>query len=192
MRTPNFALFEDYNSYKNSVHSVNVQFYQHAESKLKLTSANAFSQILKLSIHQYCSFCETSTNIYLLPSDILSPQTIFTDKEVTQVNVPAVSGDMGILANHVPIVEQLKPGVVEVLEGTNSSKFFVSGGFVSVLPDSKIAINSVEAFPLDAFDKSSVKTLLAEAQKNAASSDELVAAEASIEVEVLEALSAAL
>lgn len=99
---------------------------------------------------------------------------------------------MGILANHVPIVEQLKPGVVEVLEGTNSSKFFVSGGFVSVLPDSKIAINSVEAFPLDAFDKSSVKTLLAEAQKNAASSDELVAAEASIEVEVLEALSAAL
>jgi F-type H+-transporting ATPase subunit delta len=192
MRTLNFALFEDYNSYKNSVHSVNVQFYQHAESKLKLTSANAFSQILKLSIHQYCLICETSTNIYLLPSDILSPQTIFTDKEVTQVNVPAVSGDMGILANHVPIVEQLKPGVVEVLEGTNSSKFFVSGGFVSVLPDSKIAINSVEAFPLDAFDKSSVKTLLAEAQKNAASSDELVAAEASIEVEVLEALSAAL
>ncbi|KGK39456.1 hypothetical protein JL09_g1386 [Pichia kudriavzevii] len=112
--------------------------------------------------------------------------------EVTQVNVPAVSGQMGILANHVPIVEQLKPGVVEVLEGSNSSKFFVSGGFVSVLPESKIAITSVEAFPLDSFEPSTVKTLLAEAQKKADSSDELAAAEASIEVEVLEALSTAL
>lgn len=99
---------------------------------------------------------------------------------------------MGILANHVPIVEQLKPGVVEVLEGSNSFKFFVSGGFVSVLPESKIAITSVEAFPLDSFEPSTVKTLLAEAQKKADSSDELAAAEASIEVEVLEALSTAL
>lgn len=119
-------------------------------------------------------------------------QTIFNKKEVTQVNVPAITGDMGILANHVPIVEQLKPGVVEVLEGTTSSKFFISGGFVSVLPDSTISITTVEAFPLDAFETSTVKTLLTEAKKNAASSDEKVAAEASIEVEVLEALATAL
>lgn len=99
---------------------------------------------------------------------------------------------MGILANHVPIVEQLKPGVVEVLEGTSSSKYFISGGFVNVLPDSKIAITTVEAFPLESFEASTVKSLLAEAQKNAASSDEKVAAEASIEVEVLEALQTAL
>lgn len=133
-----------------------------------------------------------NTNIFLILFNFFLLQTIFQDKEVTQVNVPAVSGDMGILANHVPIVEQLKPGVVEVLEGSASSKFFVSGGFVSVLPDSKISITSVEAFPLDAFDAPTVKTLLAEAQKNAASSDEQVAAEASIEVEVLEALATAL
>lgn len=99
---------------------------------------------------------------------------------------------MGILANHVPIVEQLKPGVVEIFEGTSSSKFFVSGGFVSVLPDSKIAITAVEAFSLEDFDAATAKTLLAEAQKNAASSDEIVAAEASIQVEVLEALTTAL
>ncbi|GMM44335.1 F1F0 ATP synthase subunit delta [Pichia kluyveri] len=136
------------------------------------------------------TYAEAASSLKL--SFSMPHDTIFTNKEVTQVNVPALSGDMGILANHVPIVEQLKPGVVEILEGSNSSKFFISGGFVSVLPDSKISITSVEAFPLDAFDKSSVKTLLAEAQKNAASSDELVAAEASIEVEVLEALNTAL
>ncbi|KAG0687202.1 delta subunit of the central stalk of mitochondrial F1F0 ATP synthase, atp16 [Pichia californica] len=113
-------------------------------------------------------------------------------KEVTQVNVPAITGDMGILANHVPVVEQLKPGVVEILEGTSSSKFFISGGFVSVLPDSTIAITTVEAFPLSDFEPATVKNLLTEAKKNATSSDEKVAAEASIEVEVLEALTTAL
>lgn len=133
---------------------------------------------------------DRNTNMLLLR--LFFSQTIFNKKEVTQVNVPAVSGDMGILANHVPIVEQLNPGVVEILEGTNSSKFFISGGFVSVLPDSSIAITTVEAFPLDAFEASTVKTLLTEAKKNAASSDEKVAAEASIEVEVLEALTTAL
>ncbi|AWU75627.1 ATP synthase F1, epsilon subunit [Pichia kudriavzevii] len=138
-------------------------------------------------VRTYAEAAESLKLSFSMPHD-----TIFINKEVTQVNVPAVSGQMGILANHVPIVEQLKPGVVEVLEGSNSSKFFVSGGFVSVLPESKIAITSVEAFPLDSFEPSTVKTLLAEAQKKADSSDELAAAEASIEVEVLEALSTAL
>lgn len=118
--------------------------------------------------------------------------TLLADKAVTQVNVPGVSGDMGILADHVPIVEQLKPGLVEVLEGTASTKYFISGGFVSVLPGSKVSITTPEAFPLESFDAATVKSLLAEAVKNSASADEKIAAEASIEVEVLEALSAAL
>ena len=41
------------------------------------------------------------------------------------MNIPAESGEMGILANHVPAIEQLKPGLVEVLEeGGASKKFF--------------------------------------------------------------------
>jgi F0F1-type ATP synthase epsilon subunit len=39
-------------------------------------------------------------------------------------NIPAVSGDMGILANHVPTVEALRPGLVEVIESAGSSKKF--------------------------------------------------------------------
>lgn len=42
-----------------------------------------------------------------------------------QVNIPAESGEMGVLANHVPSIEQLKPGLVEVMEeGGASKKFF--------------------------------------------------------------------
>ena len=39
-----------------------------------------------------------------------------------QVNIPAESGEMGILANHVPAIEQLKPGLVEIIEEAGASK----------------------------------------------------------------------
>jgi len=41
------------------------------------------------------------------------------------VNIASTAGDMGILANHVPSIEQLKPGVIEILENpTTSKKYF--------------------------------------------------------------------
>jgi len=77
---------------------------------------------------------------------------------------------MGILANHVPSIEPLRPGVVEVIEAGNSSKkwfggdifihqlsmmlsdfYIVSGGFATVHPNNKLTINVVEAAPLEHF-----------------------------------------
>lgn len=43
-----------------------------------------------------------------------------------QVNIPAESGDMGILANHVPSIEQLRPGVIDIIEESGGSKQFFS------------------------------------------------------------------
>lgn len=53
-------------------------------------------------------------------------QSLYSHSGVTQVNIPAVSGDMGILATHVPSVEALRPGVVEVIEesGGQGKKWF--------------------------------------------------------------------
>jgi F-type H+-transporting ATPase subunit delta len=53
-------------------------------------------------------------------------QSLYSSQGVTQVNIPAATGDMGILANHVPSVEALKAGVVEVIEdaGSQSKKWF--------------------------------------------------------------------
>ena len=36
-------------------------------------------------------------------------------EDVIQVNISAASGDMCILANHVPSIEPLHPGILEVL-----------------------------------------------------------------------------
>lgn len=44
--------------------------------------------------------------------------------DVTQVNIPAETGDMGILANHVPSIEAVRPGLVEVIESNGTTKKF--------------------------------------------------------------------
>ncbi len=120
----------------------------------------------------------------------LPHEALYSASDVIQVNIPATSGDMGVLANHVPSIQQLKAGLVEVLEESGSSKqFFVSGGFAVVQPDSKLTINAIEAYPLADFSSEAVRNQLSEAQRAASGSgSEQDIAEARIEVEVLEAL----
>ncbi|ORZ25242.1 ATP synthase [Absidia repens] len=125
---------------------------------------------------------------------VLPHQSIYKAATVQQVNLAATSGDMGILANHVPTIEQLNPGVVEVVESAEvTKKFFVSGGFATINPDSTLNINAVEASPLEDFSVERVQSALAEAQRVAAGNgSEVEKAAAKVEVEVYEALQHAL
>ncbi|KAL8338379.1 hypothetical protein RB598_006985 [Gaeumannomyces tritici] len=127
-------------------------------------------------------------------AEAVSDKSIYKSQDVVQVNIPAESGEMGVLANHVPSMEQLKPGLVEVIEESGGSKqFFLSGGFAIVQPNSHMSINAVEGFPLEDFSADAVKAQIAEAQKVASGSgSELDIAEAKIELEVLESLQAVL
>ncbi|KAJ9615396.1 delta subunit of the central stalk of mitochondrial F1F0 ATP synthase, atp16 [Cladophialophora chaetospira] len=124
----------------------------------------------------------------------LPHQSIYTSQDVVQVNIPAESGEMGILAQHVPSIEQLKPGLVEIIEESGGNKqFFLSGGFAVVQPDSVLSINAVEGFPVEEFSEEAVRSQIQEAQKVASGSgSEQDIAEAKIEIEVLESLQAAL
>merc|ERR1712169_122958 len=120
----------------------------------------------------------------------LPHQSIYKSKNVVQVNIPAESGEMGVLANHVPSIEQLKPGLVEVVEESGGAKqFFLSGGFATVQPNSTMSINAVEGFPLEDFSADAVRAQIAEAQKVGSGSEQDIA-EAKIELEVLETLAA--
>ncbi|KAG2170723.1 epsilon subunit of F1F0-ATP synthase N-terminal domain-containing protein [Aureobasidium pullulans] len=120
----------------------------------------------------------------------LPHQAIYKSQDVVQVNIPAETGDMGVLASHVPSIEQLRPGLVEVIEESAGSKqFFLSGGFATVQPGSKLSINAVEGYPLEDFSAEAVRNQIAEAQKIASGSgSEQDIAEAKIELEVLESL----
>merc|ERR1712217_318092 len=51
----------------------------------------------------------------------LPHQAIYKSQDVVQVNIPAESGEMGVLASHVPSIEQFKPGLVEIIEVAGGS-----------------------------------------------------------------------
>ncbi|KAL5612741.1 hypothetical protein BROUX41_004174 [Berkeleyomyces rouxiae] len=117
-------------------------------------------------------------------------QAIYKSEDVVQVNIPAESGEMGVLANHVPSIEQLKAGLVEVVEESGATKkFFLSGGFATVQPNSSLSINAPEAYPLEDFSADTVRAQIAEVSKIAnGSGSEVEVAEAKVELEVLETL----
>ncbi|CAN6623073.1 ATP synthase subunit delta, mitochondrial [Trichomonascus vanleenenianus] len=136
----------------------------------------------------YAEAAATTDKIKL--SLALPRETLYENLEATQVNIPTTSGDLGILANHVPTIQQLRPGLIEVIDTTGTKQFFTSGGFATVNEGSTLEINAVEAYPLEDFSPEAVKSLTSEAQSKANSSDEVIATEGKIELEVLEALAA--
>lgn len=87
---------------------------------------------------------------------------------------------------HCPHCDLRKPAF-------RSSLTLVSTGFATVHDNNTLTINAVDAYPLEAFSKDSVRSGLAEANKVIASSaPEAEKAEAKIEADVFEALQAAL
>lgn len=111
-------------------------------------------------------------------------------RNVKQVDVPSLSGSFGILANHVPTLAVLKPGVVTVTETEGAVKrFFVSSGSVAVNADSSVQVLAEEAFPVDQLDLKAAQEQLAEAQRSLSSAaSDVEKAEAQVAVETAEAV----
>lgn len=121
-----------------------------------------------------------------------SPAEVYYNQTTTvkQVDVPTLSGSVGILANHVPILAALKPGVVAITEEEGTiKKFFVSSGSVAVNPDSSVQLLAEEAFPLTSLDVKAAEEALNAAKNSLASAkDDVERAEFQIEIDTAEAI----
>ncbi|KAI9329316.1 hypothetical protein BDR26DRAFT_872607 [Obelidium mucronatum] len=118
-------------------------------------------------------------------------QAILKDFEAIQVNIQSSEGDMGILADHVPTIAQLNNGgVVEIFAADNKTrKYFVSGGFAIINPDSSLNINAVEAVEVEQLDVEAARRGSEEASRKlngSGSEQEKVAAR--VEHELYEAI----
>lgn len=67
-----------------------------------------------------------------LKIEIITPERIALSDDTTSVILPAVDGELGIWANHAPLLVGLKPGVITYKAGSSDEKIFVSGGFAEV------------------------------------------------------------
>lgn len=67
--------------------------------------------------------------------DIVSAQNAIWSGQAAQVFATGVSGELGIYPRHTPLITQLKPGPVRVVDVSGEEQFFfVGGGIIEVQP----------------------------------------------------------
>lgn len=67
--------------------------------------------------------------------EIVSEDRMVYEGQADIVVVPGVSGEMGILPNHAPLISTLGFGILKVRLANEEEFFTVSGGIVEVQPD---------------------------------------------------------
>ncbi len=73
--------------------------------------------------------------------EIISPQEIIFDEEVSMIIFPGIEGDFGILENHMPFLTYLRLGQIYIYkEKKLFNKFIVGGGIVEVLKEKCILL----------------------------------------------------
>jgi F-type H+-transporting ATPase subunit epsilon len=68
--------------------------------------------------------------------ELVGPERVFVSEQVTEVQIPAREGYIGVLPGHAPLLSELKAGgVLTYKTGSTQNVLAIYGGFVEVLPD---------------------------------------------------------
>lgn len=77
----------------------------------------------------------------LFKAHVVSQDHLLYEGMVAQISVTVVSGELGILANHTPLMAELRPGQVCLkLESGEEEIIYISGGFLEVQPTQTIIL----------------------------------------------------
>jgi F-type H+-transporting ATPase subunit epsilon len=113
--------------------------------------------------------------------DLVSPERLLMSADVDQVDVPGSEGDLGVLANHAPVVTALRPGVLTIhVQGKPGEKFFVRGGFAEVTA-AGLAVLAEEAMPLAELDQATLDQRIRNAEEDVADAKDPAARERAAE-----------
>ena len=115
--------------------------------------------------------------------EVITPEKLALRVAVDEVVLPGLTGELGILPDHEPLITQLKTGVLTYRQGGAQQKLHVSGGFAEVLGD-KVSVLSDVAEKPEEIDPARARAALERAEKRLGSSgDELDLARAELKKE---------
>jgi len=63
---------------------------------------------------------------------VVTPYKNFFEEQVSSVTIPALDGDLGVMAGHSPLVAALKPGICTVRIDSEVRHFSVSEGYCEI------------------------------------------------------------
>jgi F-type H+-transporting ATPase subunit epsilon len=67
--------------------------------------------------------------------EVATPERLIVEERVTEAQVPARGGYLGVLAGHAPLVAELQSGVLSYVAEGRLRYLAIHGGFVEVLPE---------------------------------------------------------
>jgi F-type H+-transporting ATPase subunit epsilon len=105
--------------------------------------------------------------------EIVSPEKLLLARPVDMVVIPAAEGELGVLAQHAPMIVLLRGGTIRLYEGGQvTERLFVSGGFAEVTPE-RVTVLADEATPVVALSRSEGEKRLAAAQAEYDAADKM-------------------
>jgi F-type H+-transporting ATPase subunit epsilon len=105
--------------------------------------------------------------------EIVSPERLLLSRPVDMVVIPAAEGELGVMANHSPMIVLLRGGTIRIYEGTQvTDRLFVAGGFAEITPD-RCTVLANEAVPAAELSRAEADRRLAAAEAEYAQADKM-------------------
>jgi len=105
---------------------------------------------------------------------VVTPEKTVLDGEATFVALPLYDGEVGIAHNHSPMIGRLGFGEMRIRSGSDTSHYYVDGGFVQVA-DNLVSVLTNRAIPSAAVDGAAAQALFDSAMSRKSAGDEQIA-----------------
>jgi F-type H+-transporting ATPase subunit epsilon len=106
------------------------------------------------------------------PVEVLTPEGKVFEDEVEMVSTRTVTGSIGVLANHAPLMAILEPTELRLYKSDSDIVRFAQGeGYLQVVDNSALVLVE-EAIAPDDIDRAAFEARLKEARSNAENADE--------------------
>jgi F-type H+-transporting ATPase subunit epsilon len=103
--------------------------------------------------------------------EIINPEQSFLIKEdATEVVLPALEGEMGILKDHISIILFLKPGLIKIFSKSGEEKYYIEDG-IAEFKNNSLSVLTGSIFNIKGFNKDKINKLLKEAEESSKSNE---------------------
>ena len=103
--------------------------------------------------------------------EIINPDKSFLNKkDVTEVVVPALEGEMGILKDHISIISFLKPGIIKVYSKSGEDQYYIEDGILE-FKNNNLSILTSSIINVKDLEKSKIQELMKLAEEDVGKPD---------------------